>query len=165
MHKERRSVNTLIVYVDDADHAQPTLQTMAQAADAAQHRCVLVACAPRITHRVSRFVSNRAREQWRTRWAEKLFAACTPLLAASGMQVQTVLARGPLPEVLAQLQAEHGAPLQVVDLRRPKAEPYAEGASEAPVKAAAPGLLQQLGSTLAGVGALWTVLLSDTLAA
>ncbi len=55
-------MDTIIVYVDDAEYAKPLLQAMAQAPGADRRHCVLVACAPRITHRVSRFVSNRARE-------------------------------------------------------------------------------------------------------
>ena len=119
---------------------------------------MLVACAPRITHRVSRFVSNRARENWRNKWADKLFEACAPALAqGSGLQVSTMLARGPLPDVLAQLQAVHGTAAQVVDLRRPKLEvaaPKAEGS-----------MLRKLAGTLAGIGALWSVLIGETLAA
>ncbi|MDH0200153.1 hypothetical protein N7337_04350 [Comamonas aquatica] len=151
-------MDTIIVYVDDAEYAKPLLQTMAQAPGADRRHCVLVACAPRITHRVSRFVSNRARENWRNKWADKLFEACAPALAQSGgLQVSTMLARGPLPDVLAQLQAEHGTAAQVVDLRRPKLEVAAP-------KAEAP-MLRKLAGTLAGIGALWSVLIGETLAA
>lgn len=118
-------METIIVYLDDAEYAQPLLQSMAQAPRAADTHWVVVACAPRITHRVSKWVSNRARENWRTKWADKLFAAALPLLQASGGQVTSLLARGPLAEVVDQLRQELGMSPQIVDLRRPKLETQA----------------------------------------
>lgn len=153
------AVETIIVYVDDAAHAQPLLQAAGAMPHARQTHWVLVACAPRITHRVSKFVSNRSRENWRTKWADRLFEACVPALRAQGMTVSTVLARGPLPELLESLHAEHGAQCPVMDLRRPKMQTEAV-ASPAPL---AP--LRKLAGTLASVGALWTVLVGETLAA
>jgi hypothetical protein len=69
---------------------------------------VLVACAPRMTHRVSKWVSNRARENWRGKWADKLFAASLPVLQGSAGQVTSLLACGPLAEVVDQLRQELG---------------------------------------------------------
>ena len=82
------------------------------------------------------------------------------MLNARGVQVSTVLARGPLPELLASLQAEHGAQAQVIDMRRPKMQ-------EQEVQLAPAGVspLRKLAGTLAGIGALWTVLIGETLAA
>ncbi|MEG3002254.1 MAG: hypothetical protein RR855_17065 [Comamonas sp.] len=121
-------METIIVYLDDAEYAQPLLQSMAQAPRAADTHWVVVACAPRITHRVSKWVSNRARENWRTKWADKLFAASLPLLQNSGAQVTSLLARGPLAEVVDQLRQELGTSPQIVDLRRPKLEAHAPAA-------------------------------------
>nr|WP_066538392.1 MULTISPECIES: hypothetical protein [Comamonas] len=95
---------------------------MAQAPRAAHTHWVVVACAPRITHRVSKWVSNRARENWRTKWADKLFAASLPVLQGSAGQVTSLLARGPLAEVVDQLRQELGTSPQIIDLRRPKLE-------------------------------------------
>ena len=155
-------METIIVYIDDADYALPLLQAAGQSPNAANTHWLLVACAPRITHRVSRFVSNRAREQWRTKWADKLFQGCVPQLQAYGCQVTPVLARSPLPELVAQLQAEHGSHAQVVDLRRPRQE---ETAAQAPAAAHNRGPLQHMGATLASLTALWTLCLGDLLAA
>lgn len=152
-------METIIVYVDDADYAQLLLQTAVQAPHASKAHWVLVGCAPRITHRVSRFVSNRSRENWRNKWADRLFQDCVPVLNAHGAQVTTVLARGPLPELLQTLHAQYGAQSQVIDMRRPKL-PTEEAA--APV---AESPLRKLAGTLAGIGALWTVLVGETLAA
>ena len=77
-------VPTIIAYVDDADHAQLLLQAAMLAPHVQAAHWVLVACAPRITHRVSKFVSNRSRENWRNKWAERLFDACVPLIETYG---------------------------------------------------------------------------------
>ena len=140
-------MDTIIVYVDDAEYAKPLLQAMAQAPGADRRHCVLVACAPRITHRVSRFVSNRARENWRNKWADKLFAQVLPWLGRGSTDVTTVLAKGPLPELAEQLQATHGV-AQVVDARRPKAAPAPRGGHNP-------------SSLLAGLSALFVLALAD----
>lgn len=151
-------METIIAYVDDAAHVHQLLQTAGAMPHARQTHWVLVACAPRITHRISKFVSNRSRENWRNKWADRLFQECVPLLRAQGIAVSTVLARGPLPELLESLQAEHGAQCQVMDLRRPKM-------AAQPVASPAPSALRKLTGTLAGLGALWTVMIGETLAA
>lgn len=108
----------VIVYVDDAGYARQLLAPLRTRGDTTW---ILVACAPRMTHRISKWVSHSARENWRTRWAEKLFAQMLPWLQADGGQVTTVLAKGPLAELTQQLQADSGA-VRVVDARRPKAD-------------------------------------------
>jgi hypothetical protein len=105
----------VIVYLDDPAYAK---QHMA-AAEGPTH-WVLVACAPRMTHRISKWVSHSARENWRAKWADKLFEQMVPPLRARGDAVTPVLARGPLPELTRTLMAEHGT-ARVLDVRRPKA--------------------------------------------
>ncbi|KAF1046869.1 hypothetical protein [Xylophilus sp.] len=112
----------IIVYVDDAGYAQQQLCPMAHAGDTPLNRAthwVLVACAPRMTHRISKWVSHSARESWRAKWADKLFGELVPWLEQRGETVTPVLARGPLPELTGRLKAEHGA-ARVLDARRPK---------------------------------------------
>lgn len=106
----------IIVYLDDADHARRQLHP--PGAGAGFH-WILVACAPRMTHRISKWVSHSARENWRAKWADKLFSQLVPVLTARGDEVTMVLAKGPLPELTEQLTAEHGT-RHVVDARRPK---------------------------------------------
>lgn len=149
----------IIVYVDDAAHAQHILRPLSARQSlnggAATH-WVLVACAPRMTHRISKWVSHSARENWRAKWADKLFAQLLPGLRAQGAQVSTVLAKGPLPDLLVQLQAEHGADAQVVDARRPKQEAMAPAvAAPAPVVVVKKPLRNwSLPGTLASLAAL-----------
>jgi hypothetical protein len=117
-------MDKIIVYLDDAVHAQQQLTPMThreagRSGPAVGTHWVLVACAPRMTHRISKWVSHSARESWRAKWAEKLFAEVVPPLKARGDSVTTVLAKGPLPELTQRLSAEH-ATSRVLDARRPK---------------------------------------------
>ena len=106
----------IIVYVDDAEYA---LQQLTPMKSSAGTHWVLVACAPRMTHRISKWVSHSARQNWRDKWADKLYGAVVPPLRARQDQVTTVLAKGPLAELTDRLLAEHG-PSRVLDARRPK---------------------------------------------
>ena len=112
-------MDRVIVYVDDAAYAQQVLAPLFAREAAAPTQWVLVACAPRMTHRISKWVSHSARENWRSKWAEKLFGQTAPWLQAHGDTVTTLLAKGPLSELTDKLQAEHhGA--RVLDVRRPR---------------------------------------------
>ena len=75
-------MDRVIVYVDDAVYAQQVLAPLFARDAAARTQWVLVACAPRMTHRISKWVSHSARENWRTKWADKLFAQILPGLRA-----------------------------------------------------------------------------------
>jgi hypothetical protein len=112
----------IIVYLDDAAYAQQQLAPMTagggEPPNPATH-WVLVACAPRMTQRISKWVSHTARQNWRTKWADKLFGQIVPTLKQRGDDVTTVLATGPLPELTTRLCAEH-ATSRVLDARRPK---------------------------------------------
>lgn len=123
-------MNTVAVFVDDADQALKLLDATRRGPT----RWVLVACAPRLTYRVSKWVSHSSRENWRARWADKLFAELEPWLQRSGDEWETQVARSPLPELSAEL-ARHG--MKVVDARRLKgsitpAEPLADANGTAP---------------------------------
>jgi hypothetical protein len=103
------------VYLDDPAYARLRMP----AGEAGPTHWVLVACAPRMTHRISKWVSHSARENWRAKWFSKVQAQLLPLLERNGGQVTPVLAKGPLAELTQQLKREHAATL-VVDARRPK---------------------------------------------
>lgn len=143
-------METIIVYLDDAEYAQPLLQSMSQLPRAADTHWVVVACAPRITHRVSKFVSNRTRENWRNKWADKLFAEALPMLEGCGGRVTSVLARGPLTELVDQLRSGLDSVPQIVDVRRPKLE--SRGAPALIPATLAAGVLGVKGKFQAGRG-------------
>jgi hypothetical protein len=108
-------MDTIAVFVDDAAYAARLLSPMIGPST----QWVLVACAPRLTHRIGKWVSHRNREQWRRRWADKLFAELAPTLPA-GTTLDKLVAKSPLTEVVARLRTRHGAALRVLDARRPK---------------------------------------------
>ena len=86
----------VIVYVDDAAYAQQVLAPLCAREAIAQTQWVLVACAPRMTHRISKWVSHSARESWRNKWADKLFAQIIPGAGLRPSQVTIVLDKIPL---------------------------------------------------------------------
>ena len=145
-------MNRVIVYVDDAASAQQVLAPLLARDTAGDTLWVLVACAPRMTHRISKWVSHRARENWRGKWADKLFTALMPVMSTAGGKVTPVLAKGPLTELVAELQQQHGA-AQIIDARRPKQEVV----QAAPVKQgtqAATGNRWNLPGTMAAIAAI-----------
>jgi hypothetical protein len=138
----------IIVYLDDAVHAQRQFASMTRPRTGPLEptHWVLVACAPRVTHRISKWASHRSRENWREKWADKLFEQVVPSLRSNGDAVTTVLAREPLPELTRSLLSLHGE-ARVVDARRPKA------ATEPPQPASRgkwdiPGALVGMGTVL-----------------
>ena len=111
----------IILYVDDAAYARELLSRLTpEAVGTGARRWVLVACAPRMTHRISKWVSHSARENWRNKWLAKTQEQLLPLLQVEGGQVISVLAKGPLAELTRRLKMEHGAAARVIDARRPK---------------------------------------------
>lgn len=150
-------MHKVIVYVDNAACAQQVLAPLFASESSTGTHWVLVACAPRLTHRASKWVSHSARENWRAKWADKLFAQLLPMLRAPSGCVTTVLAKGPLTELTDQLQAGCTPPAQVVDARRPKTANIAPEPEQHP----APWLRMPgtLGSLLTGCGAMWMLAL------
>lgn len=141
----------IIVYVDDAAHAAQRIASLRAGGDAsaglgeAPVHWVLVACAPRLTHRISKWVTHSARENWREKWADRLFGEMAPALGVrAGDSVTRVLARGPLPELTRQLLAAHDG-ATVVDARRPKSE---AAGPEVPPPKGSPGMLAGLAAML-----------------
>ncbi len=142
-----------ILYVDDAAYARDFMAR--HSADAASSQAprhwVLVACAPRMTHRISKWVSHSARENWRGKWMAKVEDQLVPLLEAGGNEVTTVLAKGPLTDLTQQLRLTHGA-ADVIDARRPKIgvdlEPVAPGVTPASSGWAVPGAVVSMGALL-----------------
>jgi hypothetical protein len=113
-------MDNIIVYVDEATYAQQLLQPMLTPGDArSPTRWIVVGCAPRMTHHVSKWVTHSARQSWRGKWAEKLFAQLTPLLQQGGDSVVTQLAQNPLCDQTEALVKTYGV-ARVLDARRPR---------------------------------------------
>lgn len=118
-------MDTFIVYLDDANYATHILEPMLS--HNATAKWVLVACAPRLSHRIGKWLSYSSRESWRNKWCDKLFSQITPTLTTRSNQespeavptVHCVVAKGPLPELTEQLHLRFGT-ARVIDARRPK---------------------------------------------
>jgi hypothetical protein len=113
-------MDNIIVYIDDAAYALHMLQPMLPTGDSrSPTRWIVVGCAPRVTHHASKWVTHSARESWRGKWAEKVFAQVVPLLQQEGDTVVTQLAQSSLCSQTESLIKKHGA-ARVLDARRPK---------------------------------------------
>jgi hypothetical protein len=123
------SLDTYIVYLDDAEHAKRELEHVLRQPQI--KRFVLVACAPRMTRRIGKWLSHSARENWRDKWCEKLFSQFVPMIRRED-HVFCEVATGPLPEYTQMLLKDLGT-AQVLDARRPKF-----GVEMQPVMASAP---------------------------
>jgi hypothetical protein len=110
-------MDKIIVYVDDAEHALQQLTPML--VGGGRTSWLVVACPPRMTRHVSKWINNTARENWRQKWAEKLFAQLLPALRLRGDEVVTQVAMEPLPQLTDKLIRQQG-PARVLDARRPK---------------------------------------------
>lgn len=113
-------MNRLIVYVDDATHAWGVLQALRNTPDAsAPRQWIEVACAPRVTQHVSKWVTHRAIESWRGEWTDKRSAQLLPHMEGDGHDVLACVAKNNLALQTECLIQEHG-PAQVIDALRPK---------------------------------------------
>ena len=113
-------MDNIIVYVDDAAYAKQLLQPMLTLGDArSPTRWIVVGCAPRVTHHVSKWVTHSARQSWRGKWADKVFSQLTLLLQQDGDSVVTQLAQSHLCDQTESLAKTYGV-ARVLDARRPK---------------------------------------------
>ena len=118
-------MDKIIVYLDDAAHALQQLAPMASGGTGATGGTgqstlwILVACPPRITKYISRWVTHSARDNWRRKWSEEQFSALEPTLRARGGSVTTLVVRGRLVDQTDLLLAAHPT-ARVLDARRPR---------------------------------------------
>lgn len=112
-------MDKLIVYVDDAAQAMAVVQPLLAQAGGVPRQWILVACPPRVTHHVSKWVTNSARESWRHRWTDKLLTQIVPWLQSQGQEVLTCVGKSNLEAQTDALLLTHG-PARVLDARRPR---------------------------------------------
>lgn len=124
-------METIAVFVNDLAAARHILQPML-GGDGPTH-WVVVACPPRLTRHIGRWVSRGARRQWHERWAATLFAALdADLRAQAGSEVETLVATRPLVEISARLLA------RMPQLRRLDARQSRLGRIDEPISAGQP---------------------------
>ncbi len=110
------TLDTYIVYLDDASYGQQQLADVLRQPHV--KRFVLVACAPRMTRRIGKWLSHSARENWLDKWCNKLFDQFVPMIAKSD-HVFCEVATGPLQNYTEMLLKDLGR-AQIIDARRPK---------------------------------------------
>ncbi len=117
-------METIIVFIDDADYAAKLLQPMLPQPTQPPTRWVLVACAPHLTRHVSKWTTRSARADWQGSWADKVFAQVTPQLQNTDRPLDTVItqvasARQVMCELTNSLTRQYNV-RHVLDARRPK---------------------------------------------
>jgi len=109
-------MRTIALFVDDASTARLALRPLLAAASPS--RVILVACAPRLTRHVGRWLNQASRDQYRQRWARELFAQLQPLWGASPRgTIETLVAAGRLETQVARLRQQIGNDLVTIDAR------------------------------------------------
>jgi hypothetical protein len=158
-------MDNIIVYLDDEAHALQQLTPMktgepsgvGPSDEASRTRWILVACPPRLTRRINKWVNHSGRESWRDQWSEKVLARIVPLLESNGDVVVKLVARGKLTALTDRLQREY-RPARVLDARRTRfGEDLPPVTSNQPIEHAS---RWGLPGAMVGVGAL-LVLASD----
>jgi len=153
--KQEPSMETVILYVDDAAYAAEFLARQ-QAAPAGKaidgpRRWLMVGCVPPLTRHASRWMSAEMRQLRRTGWLGDTLATLRPLLEKDGSTVETKPAELPLLDLTRKLRLETGARL-ALDARRPKAgvdlEPIAPELTPAKSGWALPGAVAGMGTLL-----------------
>lgn len=117
-------METVIVFIDDADYAIKLLEPMLPQQTHSPTRWVLVGCAPRVTRHISKFVTQSARAGWRGSWADKVFAQVAPQLHNQArlqdcVVTQVAQPRQSLCDLTSALTRQYSA-RHVLDARRPK---------------------------------------------
>ena len=117
-------METILVFIDDAEYAIKLLQPMLPQQTYGPTRWVLVGCAPRVTRHISRFVTQSARASWRESWGDKVFARVMPHLQNPARPLDTVIMqvappRQNLCDLTSALTRQYSA-RHVLDARRPK---------------------------------------------
>ncbi len=148
----------IIVYVNEARHALEQIAPMQQQASSQNAgvqgtHWILVACAPRMSQHVSKWLTHSARENWRAKWSQRLFDDITPSLRTGPDTVQSLVARLPLLQMTELLLRQHGA-ARVLDARLALAgqtlPPVTHNQPEiAPSPWAVPGALVGMGAVMA----------------
>ena len=140
----------IIVFIDDAAYARQLLAPMRSPGTPTQW--ILVACAPRMSRHISKWVSHSARKNWRARWAEKQFQELVPMLSVRPDSVVQMVAESPLQEFAQKLLADHSN-ARLLDARRPKLAHDRQPVSAETSAARAPNRWELPGA-VAGLGAM-----------
>ena len=111
----------------------------------------MVACAPKITRRASRWGNRSTLDKWRNKWAKNLFEGIVPnSQPLQSGHLSTHISEVSVQQMTAQLHAEY-PDAEVLDWRRPKA------ISEPPSADFVPRPAKLAGSLLSVLGVCFTL--------
>lgn len=126
-------MSSVALFIDDAAAARLALQPLMQGHP--PERIILVACAPKFTHHVGRFVSHAGREQYRLRWARDLFTELQPLWSQAPRGcIETTIAKAPLEVMVQRMRLQLGSDLVALDARRSQLDRVRTGAAPTPAQ-------------------------------
>jgi len=109
-------MRTIALFVDDASSARLALRPLLAAENPG--RVILVACAPRLSRHIGRWLNQASRDQYRQRWARELFSELQPLWSkAPRGSIETMTLQGPLQPLAQRLREQLGTDLVSIDLR------------------------------------------------
>lgn len=143
-------MESIIVVIDDPEYALKMLTPMKNPGQPTQW--VLLACPPRLTRHIGRWVNQASREAWRKSWTQEVMQKLKPVLCEGGDRLQWRIAKGALVQQTRKLQSEF-ATQRVLDARRPKLgqdQPpvTTEQPTEHPSRWALPGGAAAMGAAL-----------------
>ncbi len=147
-------MENIIVVLDDAAHALNQVLPMRK--EGVKTHWVLVACPPRLTRHISRWVNQGSRNAWRKRWAQELLAKVQAEFTRHGDTLELRLADGKLAEMTASLQNEFPM-ARVLDARQPKV-----GQDLEPATAGQPGGSSSAWALPGGTAALGAMIILAT---
>ena len=87
-------MENIIVVLDDATHALNQVLPMRK--EGVRTHWILLACPPRLTRHISRWVNQGSRNAWRKRWAQDLLEKVQPAMTELGDTCELRLLNGPL---------------------------------------------------------------------
>jgi len=147
-------MENMIVVLDDATHA--LTQVLPMRKEGERTHWILLACPPRLTRHISRWVNQGSRNAWRKRWAQDLLAQVQPALTQNGDTCELRVLNGALAEMTEQLQKEFSL-ARVLDARRPKV-----GHEMAPATANQPATTANAWALPGGTAALGAMIILAT---
>jgi hypothetical protein len=107
----------LIVVLDDAEHALQLMLPLRR--EGVRTEWLVLACPPRLTRHIGRWVNQASRNAWRDRWGQELRQRLEQTLLQPGDRLTMQLVKGPL-QAQAERMLQAHPQARLLDARRPK---------------------------------------------
>jgi len=142
----------IIVVVNDANYALQMVEPMRN--DASPTQWILLACPPKFTRHVNRWVNRQSLNVWRNKWAQDVIQVIKPVLVRGRDSLHWKCSQGDLSKEIQRLQQEFGTQ-RVLDARR-----HRFGVEQQPVSASQPVITNNSWSIPSGVAMMGAVLIA-----